>query len=93
MKPTPNVEELMGQFITSIAQKNTVSMREKYLLRETMYSLVRLTKSEQLFEIRSSVNKLVPASMRIRHVRRSRSDQSLNSGHSAQGYLAFGPQE
>lgn len=93
MKPTPNVEELMGQFITSVAQKNTVSMREKYLMRETMQSLIRLTKSEQLLEIRTSVNKLIPASIRIRHVRSRRSRCCTNSENSAQGYLAFGPQE
>jgi hypothetical protein len=93
MKHTPNMEDLMSKFITSVAQKNAVSMREKYLLRETMHSLVRLTKSEQLLEIRLSVKKLIPSSLHTQHIRRSRSRRNSHSRHSSQGHLAFGPQE
>ena len=37
--------------------------REQYLLRETIYSLMRLSKSEQMLAIRKSVDYLVPASL------------------------------
>ena len=91
-KPTPSTDELMAKFITTVAQKNAVSMREKYLLRETMHSLVRLSKSEQMLQIRLNINKLIPASIRPQHIRRGRArHQPVHL--SAQGKLAFGPQD
>ncbi len=47
------------------------SKREQYLLRQTMYSLMRLSKSEQLLAIRHSVNHLVPAATQLPATRRS----------------------
>ncbi len=91
-KPTPSIDEMMAIFVTTVARKNAVSMREKYLLRETMHSLVRLSKSEQMLQIKLNINKLIPASIRPQHIRRSRSrHQALHL--SAQGNLAFGSQD
>lgn len=64
-------DELMQEFLTA-ATANQGSTREQYLLRETFYSLLRLARSEQLMDIRTSVNRLVPASLRPTAPRKSR---------------------
>lgn len=56
-------DELMEDFVHASARSGN-SPRELYFMRETLHSLVRLAQSEQMLEIRRSVDKLVPASMR-----------------------------
>jgi hypothetical protein len=61
--PAPDTDELMEDFIHSSARGGN-SPRELYLLRETLHSLARLAHAEHMLEIRRSVDRLVPASMR-----------------------------
>lgn len=93
MKPAPNMEVLMRNFITTVARKNAVSSREKYLQRETIHSLIRLTKSEELMSIRSRVKKLIPAPLCKLHIRSKSARRKIHTIPSTQGKLAFGPQE
>ncbi len=65
----PRTEELMEDFVYASARSGN-SPRELYFIRETMQSLVRLAQSEQMLDIRRSVDKLVPASMRAAGRRR-----------------------
>lgn len=69
--PLPRAEDLMNEFLNASVNSNG-SARESYLLRESMLSLVRLLKSEQLVDMRQSVNKLVPLSLRPKPARRGR---------------------
>ncbi|MEO0317264.1 MAG: hypothetical protein RL404_941 [Pseudomonadota bacterium] len=62
-EPTPGADELMEDFVQASARSGS-SPRELYLMRETMHSLLRLAQSEQMLEIRRSVDKLLPASLR-----------------------------
>ena len=74
----PGTDELMEDFVHSSARSGN-SPRELYLMRETMHSLVRLAQSEQMLEIRRSVDKLLPASMRPA-ARRRRSPRDPSPG-------------
>ncbi len=74
----PGADELMEDFVHASARSGS-SPRELYLMRETMHSLVRLAQSEQMLEIRRSVDKLVPASMRP-SARRRRSPHDASPG-------------
>ena len=85
-------DELMQEFLTA-ATANQGSVREQYLLRETFYSLVRLARSEQLMNIRNSVNRLVPASLRPTTQRKSRGKCASSHAFPAQYPLVFGKQE
>ena len=85
-------DDLMQEFLTA-ATANQGSVREQYLLRETFYSLLRLTRSEQLMDIRNSVNRLVPASLRTSTHRKSRGKCASSHAFSTQYPLAFGKQE
>ena len=85
-------DELMQEFLTA-ATANQGSVREQYLLRETFYSLVRLARSEQLMDIRNSVNRLVPASLRPTTQRKSRGKCASSHASPAQYPLVFGKQE
>lgn len=82
-------DELIEEFLTAAAG-NLRSPREQYLLRETMYSLLRLARSEQLMDIRNSVQRLVPASLRATPQRRSRGKRSSSAACASQHPLAFG---
>ncbi len=62
-EPIQGMDEMMEDFVHSSARSGN-SPREMYLMRETMHSLLRLAQSKQLLEIRRSVDKLVPVSMR-----------------------------
>lgn len=85
---TANVSDsLIEEFLTNM-ELDLHSLREQYLLRETMYSLIRLARSEQLLAIRQSVNRLVPAS--LHPIKRARSKRCAPPG---QHRLAFGKQE
>ncbi len=74
----PGADELMEDFVHASARSGN-SPRELYLIRETMHSLMRLAQSEQMLEIRRSVDKLVPASMRP-PARRRRSPRDASPG-------------
>ena len=81
-------DDLIEEFLTNV-EPGLSGLREQYLLRETMYSLMRLMRSEQLLAIRQSVNRLVPASLQAQPVRRARSKRFIAAG---QHKLAFGKQ-
>ncbi len=85
-------DQLIEEFLTTTAG-SLGSLREQYFLRETMYSLLRLARSEQLMDIRNSVNRLVPASLRATTPRRSRGKRSTSAGCPTQHPLAFGKQD
>ncbi len=85
-------DELIEEFLTAAAGPLR-SPREQYLLRETMYSLLRLARSEQLMNIRHSVNRLIPASLRATPARRSRGKRSSTAACASQHPLAFGKQD
>ncbi len=90
---TANVsDELIEEFLTA-ASGPLVTPREQYLLRETMYSLLRLARSEQLMDIRNSVNRLVPMSLRATPGRRSRGKRASSAACASQHPLMFGKQE
>ena len=87
-EPLPRSEDLMNEFLDA-SIKSQGSAREDYFLRETVLSLARLVKSEQLVDMRQSINKLIPASLRPRPVRRSRGRRRLFI-HSGQSELLLG---
>ncbi len=90
---TANVsDKLIEAFLTTTAE-TLHGRREQYLLRETMYSLLRLARSEQLMDIRNSVNRLIPASLRTTSSRRSRGKRSSSPACISQHPLAFGKQD
>ena len=82
-------DKLMKEFLIA-ATANQGSVREQYLLREAFYSLLRLARSEQLMDIRNSVNSLVPASLRAAAPRKSRGKRASSHACSAQHPLVFG---
>lgn len=65
MKQKPETEKLIANLIEATFAQPLRS-REKHLFRESLHSLVRLAKAEQMLEMRSNVEKLtgVPSSMR-----------------------------
>ncbi len=85
-------DELMEEFLNATADR-LGTLREQYLMRETMYSLMRLARSEQLMDIRNSVNRLVPASLRAAPVRRAKSKRNASASCAGQRGFAFGKQE
>lgn len=87
-EPLPRSEDLIPEFLDA-SVKSEGGARESYLLRETMLSLVRLLKSEQLVDMRQNVNKLVPLSLRPKPLRRSRG-RRLPFHHSGQRDLLLG---
>lgn len=89
MTPANISDSLIDEFLTN-TELRLCSLREQYLLRETMYSLMRLARSEQLLAIRQSVNRLVPASLQAHYVKRPRGKRGPAAG---QHKLAFGKQE
>jgi hypothetical protein len=87
-EPLPRSEDLMDEFLEASVKSNG-GARESYLLRETMLSLVRLLKSEQLVDMRKSVNKLVPPSLRSKPIRRA-SGRRPPFSHAGQSDLLLG---
>ena len=79
----PRSDDLINEFLDA-SVKSQGSAREIYLFRETMLSLTRLLKTEQLADMRQSVNKLIPSSLRPRSIRRSRGHRRpfVHSGQS-----------
>ena len=89
MKTERNAEKLMEELLASTSQ-HVMSVREQYLLRETLYSLARLAKTEQMLEVKKSVAKLIPASLMPQSVRRSRNRRNKLAETRFQGQLVFG---
>lgn len=88
MNPEFTAEELIDELLATTGQ-HPMSLREQYLLRETLYSLTRLIRSEQLLEIRQNVARLIPDSLRPMHVRR-KGKRTIAMPASGQKNLAFG---
>jgi len=93
MKTKFNTEALIKELLASTGKKDPMSLREQYLLRETLYSLTRLVRSEQLIEIRHSVARLIPPTLRPSHIRRSKGRRNGPLPAPGQINLAFGRQE
>lgn len=89
MKHKRIAAELMEIFLHT-RNNAAMSLREQYLMRETIHSLMRLDQSEQSLEMRHSLNKLIPASMRPLHVRRSATRTTQAGSVPGQRPLAFG---
>lgn len=92
MKTKFTTEELIKKMLASKGKK-PITLREQYLQRETLYSLTRLARSEQLIEIRQSVTRLIPATLRPIHIRRSKGRRNGPVPSPGQINLAFGRQE
>lgn len=84
----PNSVELMDVFLRSSANSGK-SARETYLAREALHGLLRLARSEQLLEIRRSVEKLVPVAIRQQPVKRGKA-RRLPSAQPGQKHFVFG---
>jgi hypothetical protein len=93
MKTKFNTKALIEELLASTGKKNPMGQREQFLLRETLYSLTRLARTEQLIEIRQSVTRLVPAAWRPIHIRRSKGRRNRPMPAPGQINLAFGRQE
>ncbi len=81
-------EILMESFLRS-ASVSGGSTREAWFARQTMLSLMRLVRSEQLLAIQRSVRKLVPEAGLARAAKRSRARRSQRK-QPGQTHLAFG---
>ena len=92
MKTERNAEKLMEELLASTSQ-HVMSVREQYLLRETLYSLARLAKTEQMLAVKKSVARLIPASFMPQHIRRGKNRRSKLAETATQGQLVFGRQE
>ena len=88
---TTNTETLTESFLHSMSVRGH-SAREAWYARQTMWSLIRLVKSEQLLAIKCSVRKLVPdtASLSMTKLSRSRRGSRKQPG---QKQLAFGRED
>jgi hypothetical protein len=56
MNPQPTMNQLMDIFFASIATPST-TLRERYFLRESLYSLQRLTLSQHKLDMAISIKK------------------------------------
>ncbi|MCM0044448.1 MAG: hypothetical protein NBV65_07450 [Burkholderiaceae bacterium] len=83
----PTSGELMDAFLRASAQSGQ-SAREAWLAREVLQGLMRLARSEQLLDIRRSVDKLVPASIQT-PAKRSKSRRAPRTS-AAQKQFVFG---
>jgi hypothetical protein len=81
-------ETLMNTFLHSSTRSGD-SVREAWIARQTMLSIMRLVRSEQLLAIRRSVKQLVPDHLVANHVRSGRSRRT-RGGHPGQAQFAFG---
>ena len=82
-------DSLIEEFLKSL-QPAHGGLRQRYLQRQALYSLMRLARSEQLLDIRNSVNRLVPHSLKPQPVKRGRGKRATPPG---QHKLAFGKQD
>ena len=81
-------EALINTFLVSSARTGD-SARELWLSRQTMLSLLRLVRSEQLLSIRRSVRQLVPSHL-IAHPIRSVRGKNIAGCHPGQTQFVFG---
>lgn len=88
---TPNSDILMESFLRSTSHGGG-SARETWYAKQTMLSLMRLVRSEQLLAIKRSVRKLVPeaASAATPKLSRGRRNSRKQPG---QTQLAFGRED
>ncbi len=86
-----NSEDLLEEFLCASVSSQG-SLRENWLAREALQSIMRLVRAEQLLEIRRSVNRLVPASVRPQSVKRPRTGRHQRK-HPGQTQLAFGRED
>lgn len=84
----PTAEELTEDFLRASANTGN-NAREIYLAREAMLSILRLARAEQLLDIRRSVDKLIPASLRTRALQRGKSRRQPPP-HPGQTHFVFG---
>ncbi len=87
----PSSDDLMEEFLCASARAGD-GLREAWLAREALQSILRLTRSEQLLEIRRSVNRLVPASVWPQSVKRPRTRRNQRK-QPGQTQLAFGRED
>lgn len=85
---TVHSSELMEDFLCA-TQRGGDSLREVWLAREALRSIIRLVRSEQLLEIRQTMHRLVPASLRPQPIKRTRSNRQRGK-QPGQAQLAFG---
>ncbi len=90
---TANVSDKLIEEFLRVAAGQQHDLREQYLMREAIYSLMRLVRAEQLMDIRNSVKRLIPLSFRATPPRRSRAKRSSPANCSSQHPLAFGKQD
>ena len=81
-------ETLMNAFLHSSARMGD-GMRETWLSRQAMLSIMRLVKSEQMLGIRRSVRQLVPDHLLQDRARGCRSRRAPG-GHPGQTQFVFG---
>ena len=60
MNPQPTINQLMDIFFVSIASPSS-TLRERYFLRESLYSLQRLSLSQYKLDTATSIKKLIPS--------------------------------
>jgi hypothetical protein len=87
----PSSDDLMDEFLCASARAGD-SLREAWLAREALQSIIRLSRAEQLLEIRRSVNRLVPASVRPQSVKRPRTRRNQRK-QPGQSQFAFGRED
>ncbi len=87
----PSSDDLMDEFLCASARAGD-SLREAWLAREALQSIIRLSRAEQLLEIRRSVNRLVPASVRPQSVKRPRTRRNQRK-QPGQTQFAFGRED
>lgn len=85
----PDSKDLMEEFLHASTPESS-DLRADWLAREALQSIMRLVRAEQLLEIRHSVNRLVPASIRPHSVKRPRRGQRNEPG---QTQFAFGRED
>jgi hypothetical protein len=90
----PNLDMMMENMVNATLGENA-SSREKRMLTESLRSLVRLAKAEQMLEIKASVKKLTGVVTATANGRPARVDAMTNSDMAAsrQGQLEFNPDE
>ncbi|MGE5652489.1 hypothetical protein [Noviherbaspirillum sp. UKPF54] len=68
MKKQLESDQVIDNLIAAMLGEDA-TLRQKYLFRESLHSLVRLAKSEQIMEIKANVQKLTGA-MEVHNARR-----------------------
>lgn len=70
----PNIDFFIDDLVnTAFGDK---SVREQFLLRQTLHNLVRMAKTEQMLDIKASVHKLAGTSISSMHGRQARIDET-----------------